>query len=127
MYDIDSLHVGASHSSLSTVVGLCKEGAVPSVDDRTPHFEGDTTFAELMEADDDASAADYLARSVALSGGIAVASVKRCTTTSIANLNNHLIANRTKMNEVKGGLRDVLAKLTDIQSAADESADRYHY
>ena len=64
--DIDGLHVGVSHSSLTTVMGLSKEGAVPSVDDRTSHFENDTTFAELMEADDDASAADYLARSVAL-------------------------------------------------------------
>ena len=80
-------------------MGLSKEGAVPSVADRTSHFENDTTFAELMEADDDASAADYLARSVALSGGIAVASVKRCTTTSISNLDNHLIANRAKINE----------------------------
>ena len=125
--DLDGLHVGVSHSSLSTVMGLSKEGAVPSVADRTTHFEEDITFAELMDADDEASAANYLARSVALSGGIAVASVKRCTTTSIANLDDHLIANRAKMNEVKGGLRDVLAKLTDIQSAADESADRYHY
>ena len=32
--DIDSLHVGVSHSSLSTVMGLSKEGAVPSVADR---------------------------------------------------------------------------------------------
>ena len=55
----------------------------------------------------------------------AVASVKRCTTTSISNLDNHLVAHRAEMNKVKGGLRDVLAKLTEIQSAADESADRY--
>ena len=60
-----------------------KEGAVPNVADRTSHFENDTTFAELMEIDDDASAADYLARSIALSSGVATTAVSRCTTTSI--------------------------------------------
>ena len=110
--DLNGLHAGVSQSSLTTVMGLSKEGAVPSANDRTTHFENDTTFAELMEVDDDASAADYLARSVALSGGIATAAVSCCATTSISNLDNHLIAHRAEMNKVKGGLRSVLAKLT---------------
>ena len=71
--DLNGLHAGVSQSSLTTVMGLSKEGAVPDAGDRTAHFENDTTFAELMEADDETSAADYLARSVALSGGIATA------------------------------------------------------
>ena len=66
--DLNGLHAGVSQSSLTTVMGFSKEGAVPSAIDRTTHFENDATFAELMEAHDESSADDYLSRSVALSG-----------------------------------------------------------
>ena len=123
--DLNGLHAGVSQSSLTTVMGLSKEGAVPSAIDRTTHFENDATFAELMDGHDDSSADDYLSRSVALSGGIATAAVSRCATTSVTNLDNHLNAHRVEMNKVEEGLRGMLAKLTEIQSAADESAERY--
>jgi hypothetical protein len=122
--DLNGLHAAVNHSSLTTVMGFSMQGSVPSTDIRTQMFESDNGWDTIMQ-DDDATAEDILVRAVALSGSIANASTRRLQTNAITNLDNHLVTHRDGMDKIKDGITMALAKLADIQLAADESAERY--
>ena len=122
--DLNGLYAAVNQSSLTTVMGFSMQGTVPSTDLRTQHFEADGAWGTIMQ-DGEATAEDITIRAVALSGSIANASTRRLQTNAIANLDNHLVAHRDGMDRIKDGVTKALAKLADIQLAADESADRY--